>query len=1304
MYLPSDMYIYKIRVYDSPFEWVAVSQNFISCLPDTASKQAAFDKMNSAVVDYALDFDTIVKNKLNYFVIELPENQNIPSKLNDVAVDGSILTVNIFTDPDATINGVYEDVTTEGQGTTAMTYFRWNLRWKTDSIRITAKKNVASSMHSHKMGATSLYNDLNMEIVGPNETGCRVAVYQHPAYGFQKRLKEGTTTEYVYEPIGLYTIGPDKGDKPTFGFDHSSYKKILIHMEGADHTPQGVGMDYPWDQLAVKPNPEGDMFLGARKSDGTVTYAWEIGACGPAETEDEMWEYLEQEFKPAYECDYKNTCMLVGFASGTNINDINSNINEFRSTIAWNGFTYADCLIWIDGEYDTYYYSVYENKYVKDGLNLLSDLGISASSLKGSTVQDKNNEIIELRKARYRANMGNYWHLRDSLFHYCFLMLLGATDNYKKNTYPYKFDTLANGSRWRWRQDDLDTLFDINNLGIADKPYSVMNGDTSGNAQYFKGNSSYHWRNIQEYYKEEIKDMMNEILTKMAELCPSGYGTSPIEKVIGCIRSYFWDKAQDYFPMSAYNIDAEWTYEDAWAVYKVTPSVNAVHPLNQSLGSHYEAERAWVELRIIYIASMYSFGAFNDYKDITLGQLNFRPSGDNIFNIVPAIDMNPTIVSGQGNIVSYGDRVMAGDVATINMASSASANTIICVQATDYIQDLGDLKNVQVNDELPDFRISGKRLQRIKVGDVNAGSVTTNISKLDVGACPSVAVVDARNATKLSGTVDLSQCPRLREALFGGSNVNEIVLPSGSKLEKFDLPDSITNLSLVNVSLDQDGLTYNNLSSLTYLRVENNPNINGYELLKAAFDAGSQLTNIRIVGFTYDGNSSDVDLLASLGSGSYHGIDADGSVNNSVLPTLEGTINVEGSVYQDSVEELKAKFPNVTLNVLGGYYIRFADPEVQRIVAENWGDGMGITLEQAAKVTNVGRLFANNTLITSFDEFQYFTGISRWDNIGTFQYCTALKSISLPKHIISIPSYFCRGCTSLERVVLGDDVKEFNTDCFQNCTSLYDINMPNNEQVTYINGFQYCSSVPQFREINFPNASYVSGFSFCTQVEKVISMGKSVNSGVYKNCTALREVNIGEYVETISYEAFQGCKAIETFNIDWSKIKTLNNRCFEFGSYKVYHDEFNMSGLDVTELRQALGCFSFRRVLTAGNASLLSGCVSGCNFPEGSRLESIDIADNITKISDGALRGANKLLNVVIPSSVIEIGGYSLGGSSLKWVEMKSSTPCTFTINANFNSTCIIYVPDGSVEAYKTASGWNSFAAQIKPISEKPND
>ena len=1271
----TDLYIYKMRVFEIGFGWQDAVRNYISCLPDAESKFVANEKLMSVVDDsYKLDYEKI-KGKKNTFVVEMLGNNPLPSyQVNNKDYAAPCNFWIDVVDGDASMNGEYLNEEIEGQGTTAMNYWRWNLRSKTEGMRITAKKNYASSMHSHKMGATSLFNDLHHAVVGDNEAGGRVAVWQVPVYGFQKVLVEGTTDQYIYEPIGLYTIGPDKGDKPTFGYDNSTYKSTLIHMEGSDHSPKAVGMDYPWEELTYSASVES---LGAKNASGVALAAWEVGACAGLatdETTDEaaVLSYLAQEFRPAYDCDYKNTTMIVGVAD--TIDNINANKSTFRAQVADNGFTYGDCLIWLDGEYDTYYYNVVSQTYVKDGLNILADLGISESDIDGMTVEEKNNHFRALRRERYKATMENYWHLRDNLFHYCFLELVAATDNFKKNSYPYKFGTLESGSRWRWRQDDLDTLFDIDNQGLANKIYSILNGDTAegSTTQLFRGNSSYHWVLIKECYETEIKAMMVEILEAMASLSP--YGTSKIDKVIGCIRHYFWDKAQEYFPMSAYNADAEWTYEDAWPPYNDGTYQVSVHPLEQSLGSHYEAERAWVMYRVIFMASMYGFGPFavDQSSDTSLGQISFRPSGDNTYQFTPAIDMNPTVLVGTYAAESAERRVKAGESVEVFVPASSDADTTTYLQGADYMQDIGDLSTMNVNENNPSLNISSKRLQRIKVGDETAENITTKLRTLGIGSCPSLVEIEARNLSTLSGEIDLSRCPRLKRALFGGTAVTAIQLPDGGKVEQLDLPSTLLNLSLVNMpKLTEEGLTYTDFTALTYLRVEGG-NIEGFGLLKAAMNEAGSLQNIRVVGFDYDGDATDVDLLAELADGSYYGINEKGEIDTTILPVLEGTLNIAGSVYEDTKEVVSTNFPNVTLNVSGGYYVRFADAEVQRICVENFSsDGVGCTTADIEAITNIDTKFAQNSAIETFDEFEKFTGMTTTPNTNSsaapFYGCTNLKSIKLPESLQQIGHSCFSSCTSLQQINLNNNssIKRIDTYGFEGNSSLKieGLNLPNLETIGS-RVFNGCSLLTG--EVNFPKLTTVYGElcfyganitsfkadilenltsnSMFKDIKSLIAVDlpslKTIENSTFFNCTNLGTVNM-PLVETIGNSVFYRCASLA--NVDLPSLRILKGGQVFKESGVV---NFNAPLLTNVAASSFDGCKSLVTITLAMVEIVGAGCFLGC-----SSLNIDMYLPNLKVIEYGGFNGTSSLKGRVNLPNLETISGGAFGGSGIEYVD-----------------------------------------------------
>lgn len=244
----ADLSVYTIRVYNSGFGLQDTQKNYISSLNTSKDKADAYAKMYNILDDsFNVDYDKVY-GIYNTMVVELLGGAELPHYgLSEKYTAQSNLELNILNEDEdkPTISGTYLNTPVGGQGTTSMNYFRWNLRWKKTPIRITAKKNYASSMHSHKMGACGAFNDLHNLVVGENEAGGRVAVYQYPAFGFLKTLVEGTKDQYNYQFIGLFTVGPDKGDKGTFGYNHADYKNTIISLEGTDHNIKGVGFDYP---------------------------------------------------------------------------------------------------------------------------------------------------------------------------------------------------------------------------------------------------------------------------------------------------------------------------------------------------------------------------------------------------------------------------------------------------------------------------------------------------------------------------------------------------------------------------------------------------------------------------------------------------------------------------------------------------------------------------------------------------------------------------------------------------------------------------------------------------------------------------------------------------------------------------------------------------------------------------------------------------------------------------------------------------------------------------------------------------
>lgn len=111
--------------------------------------------------------------------------------------------------------------------------------------------------------------------------------------------------------------------------------------------------------------------------------------------------------------------------------------------------------------------------------------------------------------------------------------------------------------------------------------------------------------------------------------------------------------------------------------------------------------------------------------------------------------------------------------------------------------------------------------------------------------------------------------------------------------------------------------------------------------------------------------------------------------------------------------------------------------------------------------------------------------------------------------------------------------------------------------------------------------------------------------------------------------------------------------------------------------------------------------VSG--FGNATLLERISLPDTFTRVEQNALSNCWALQNITFPAALSNIGARVLQGcTSLQWVKMLPVTPPTWS-TLFFGDTTLtfpIYVPDESLEAYKTAIGWSTYADRYKPLSE----
>ena len=352
----------------------------------------------------------------------------------------------------------------------------------------------------------------------------------------------------------------------------------------------------------------------------------------------------------------------------------------------------------------------------------------------------------------------------------------------------------------------------------------------------------------------------------------------------------------------------------------------------------------------------------------------------------------------------------------------------------------------------------------------------------------------------------------------------------------------------------------------------------------------------------------------------------------------------------------------------------FADPAVQALCAKTWGDGTNITYEQAREVTEIPKNWAKgNTTITSFNEIKYF------------------------KNCRTIGAYAFNGCSSMALTKLElPQCTTIGASAFERCSSmaLTSLELP---QCTTIGGsaFYNCSSMA-LTSLELPQCTAIGGFAFynCSSMALTsleLPQCTSIGGECFAYTKGIGKLNWGELAKNVINEGFNHIGGIGIKIVNIPNIAAWFESTFGYvnASPAIYSHNLCQNDVPMPDVVIPEGCTKI------GQKTL-------CYL----HLNSLSIPETVTSIGDYN-QYALHLPVFDIPSSVTKIGQYVIGGNydsnvkNVPTVICRAVTPPTLgTVKANGGAHQAIYVPDESVEAYKTATNWSAFADIILPLSQ----
>lgn len=277
--------------------------------------------------------------------------------------------------------------------------------------------------------------------------------------------------------------------------------------------------------------------------------------------------------------------------------------------------------------------------------------------------------------------------------------------------------------------------------------------------------------------------------------------------------------------------------------------------------------------------------------------------------------------------------------------------------------------------------------------------------------------------------------------------------------------------------------------------------------------------------------------------------------------------------------------------------------------------------------------------------------------------------------IPSLADYYSKSAVDALIATLQSQIDALETQ-LEECCSGDGGDTGSTEGIKYVmhhNGNEYTMACNSSSTLSMDDLSFGSGTALSRTGTTDVTIGDCVtNIGAMamQYYSAMTSCTISSSVTTIEFSAFDGCKALTSLTIP--------------------------DGVTIIPLYMCRDCWN----------------LSATNIPDG-----------VTSIDEGAYLDCLSLMNITIPSTVTVIGNNAFRTSSWtssdptnyqkmqniatgRTVTILAETPPTlgegvFGIQTGSSdiATYPIYVPAESVEAYKAASGWSTYADRIQAIN-----
>ena len=324
----------------------------------------------------------------------------------------------------------------------------------------------------------------------------------------------------------------------------------------------------------------------------------------------------------------------------------------------------------------------------------------------------------------------------------------------------------------------------------------------------------------------------------------------------------------------------------------------------------------------------------------------------------------------------------------------------------------------------------------------------------------------------------------------------------------------------------------------------------------------------------------------------------------------------------------------------------------------------------------------------------YLTAITLPDGLESigrcaFQSCASLTAIEIPSSVTSIGASAFNGCTSLAAVTLPEGLQSIGVAAFWNCSALTSIDIPASVTSIGKSTFGGCTSL---KDVTLPDGlESIGSYAFrdCTSLTaiEIPSSITSIGTSAFNGCTSLEAVTLLEGLQSIGVAAFRNCSALTSIDIPAS-VTSIGKSTFDGCT--------SLAAATLPEGLQSIGEYAFQHcsALTSIKIPGTVKTVGMCSFQDCSGLASLELAEGVQKLGSSAFQNCSALTQVTLPASLTEVGirVFDGHGPSIVFTSLATTPPAH---NGGYPlgevNGVTLYVPQGSLEAYKNAFGWKDY-------------